>query len=59
MSSQTAVQIPALDFATVSVRLGTMAGEEQASKKVAALQACQCQCQCQASQAAANVPCQA
>ena len=53
MSSQTAVQIPALDFATVSVRLGTMAGEEQASKKVAALQACQ------ASQAAANVPCQA
>ena len=55
MSSQTAVQIPALDFATVSVRLGTMAGEEQASKKVVALQTCQCQ----ASQAAANVPCQA
>ena len=53
MSSQTAVQIPALDFAAVSVRLGTMAWQAFKKGGVVSLQACQ------ASQAAANVPCQA
>ena len=51
MSSQTAVQIPALDFATV--KLGTMAWQAFKKGGVVSLQACQ------ASQAAANVPCQA